>query len=147
MSLFYFLSQDFVLVWNAGLSVNDVTDIAVRSLDMEGVRSAPVYGHLFVDQRPAILSGDDVTWELHDVTMSLDWSSVFEFDPLHDSLHFQVYVGTSYASSNYVMALTTSYTSLSFTSNKMTSPSEVHVVINAVTPAGLQTKYGFVIYL
>ena len=127
--------------------MNDVTDIAVRSLDMEGVRSAPVYGHLFVDQRPAILSGDDVTWELNDVTMSLDWSSVFEFDPLYDSLNFQVYVGTSYASSNYVMALMTSHTNLSFTSNKMTSPSEVHVVINAVTPAGLQTKYGFVIYL
>ena len=127
--------------------MNDVTETAVRSFDTEGVRSEAVYRRLFVDQRSAILSGDDVTWELHDVTMTLDWLSVFEFDPLHDSLHFQVYVGTSYASSNYVMALMTSHTHLSFTSTKLTSPSEVHIVINAVTPAGLQTKYGFVIYL
>ena len=127
--------------------MNDVTEIAVRSFDTEGVRSEAVYGHLLVDQRSAIVSGDDVTWELHDVTMSLDWSSVFEFYPLHDSLHFQVYVGTSYASSNYVMALMTSHTRLSFTSNRLTSPSEVHVVINAVTPAGMQTKYQQVIYI
>ena len=139
--------QDFVLVWNARLSVNDVTEIAVRSFDTEGVRSEAVYGRLFVDQRPAILSGNDVTWELHDVTMFLDWSSVFEFDPLHDSLYFQVYVGTSYASSNYVMALMTSHTHLSFTSAKLTSPSEVHVVINAITPAGLETQYRFLIRL
>ena len=132
--------QYFVLVWNAGLSVNDVTDIAVRSIDFEGVRSAPVYGHLFVDQRAAILTGVDVT-------MSLDWSRVFQFDALHASLLFHVYVGTTHASSNYVMALMTSDTQLSFTSTKLTSPGEVHVVINAVTPAGLQTQYDFVIFM
>ena len=129
------------MIWNAGLSVDDVTDIAVRSIDFEGVRSAPVYGHLFVDQRAAISTGDDVMWELNDVTMSLDWSRVFHFDALHASLLFHVYVGTTHASSNYVMALMTSDTHLSFTSTKLTSPGEVHVVINAVTPAGLQTHY------
>ena len=77
-------------------------------------------------------------------TMTISWQRVFRDS---DTLRYEVYMGANVASSDYVIGLQTTETSVTFTSSKLTSPSNVHCVITAVSAAGVHATHRETVYI
>ena len=87
--------------------------------------------------------GEALDWNLHGTTITIHWTDIFK----PNDLLYHIYMGGSEGAADYVIAMETKETSLSFTSHKLVSPTTVHCVITAVKAAGTQVTYRETLYL
>ena len=91
-----------------------------------------------------LILGDKLEYSHADNTITISWKRLFSDS---HTLRYEVYIGAQIASSDYVIGLQTTETSVTFTSSKLTSPSNVHCVITAVSAAGVHATHRETVYI